>query len=288
MNVTHVSTKLLLAGCAFFAATTTLLAQDAPNVGWTFRAQLSTVWAGGNSESNTVGFRSTIKRDWSDASWTISGGALRTQSSIKTRRAVGTTDSFVLDEHKSTETTAEAYFARTKLDKNVNDRIHVLGGVDWLRNKFSGVDSRFLLALGAGVSLSETKNLTAKADVALTYTFEADVVDNPFLSDKFPGFRAGYTATYQASKTTQLESELVGDWNLDNTKDIRADWTNSMSVAINSSLALKPSTLIQWRNDPALASVTLFDSNGEPTGKSVTVPLEKVDWFVTLAIVLTL
>jgi len=288
MNQTNAPTKLLLMLALLCCVKPSLHAQEAPKTGWSFKAQLSTVWAGGNSESNTVGFRTTIKRTWENASWLTSAGALRTQSSIKSRRAVGTAESFKLDEQTKTETTAEALFARTKIDQNVNERIHVLGGLDWLRNTFSGVDSRFLLALGAGVTLSDTKDLAAKADLALTYTFEADVVDNPFSSDKFPGLRLGYTATYQASKTTQLESELVGDWNLDNTDDVRADWTNAMSVGINSSLALKPSVLVQWRNNPALVSVDLFDSEGQPAGAAVKVPLEKTDWFVNLAIVLTL
>jgi hypothetical protein len=288
MTVTNALAALLFACLLLLSTGTRVHAQDDPEPGWAFKAQLSTVWAGGNSESNTLGFRTTIKRLWEDASWSTSAGALRTQSSITTRRAVGSIDSFVIDEKTTTETTAEALFARTKLDQNVNEKIHVLGGVDWLRNTLSGVDSRFLLALGAGVSLSETKNVVAKADLSLTYTFEADVVDNPFSSDKFPGLRAGYNATYQVSHSTQLESELVGDWNLDNTDDIRIDWTNATSVAINSSLALKPSTLIQWRNSPALASVDLFDEGGESTGESVTVPLEKMDWFLNLAIVLTL
>ena len=212
---------------------------------------------------------------------------MRTQSSIKTRRAVGTTDSYSIDEKTSTETTAETYFARTKLDQNLSERIHVLAGIDWLRNTFSGVDSRFLVATGAGVTLSNTERLAAKVDVALTYTFEADVVDNPFSNDNFPGLRGAYNATYQATKTTQLESEFVSDWNLDNTNDIRVDWTNSMSVGINSSLALKPSLLVQWRNDPALTSVALFDSEGQPAG-SVSIPLQKTDWFLNLALVLTL
>lgn len=288
MYARYISITLFTALGLMLGEAPSLSAQDAPELGWTFRAQLSTVWAGGNSESSTVGFRSTAKRIWEEASWTTSAGALRTESSIKTRTAVGTPDSFVIEEKTETETTAENYFARTKFDYNLNERIHVLSGVDWLRNTFSGIDSRFLLALGAGVTLSETAALTAKSDLAFTYTFEEEVVSNPFSSGNFAGLRAGYSATYQVTETTQLESELVTDWNLDNSDDVRADWTNAASVAINSSLALKPSALIQWRNDPSLASVKLVDAEGQPTGESVTVPLEKTDWFLNLAIVLTL
>jgi putative salt-induced outer membrane protein YdiY len=265
-----------------------LSAQGERELGWSFKAQLSSVWLGGNSESSTFGFGSTVKYTWPHSTLTTSGGSLRTESTIKTRRAVGTTDSFRIDEETDRETTAETFFARSKFDHDLSERIHVLGGLDWLRDTFSGIDSRFLLASGAGLTFSDTKELSAKADLAFTYTFEEEVVDNPFSNGNFPGLRASYAVTYQASPTTQLESELIGDWNLDNSEDVRADWSNAMSVAVNSSVALKPSTLIRWRNDPALKEVNLFDEAGEDTGESVLVPLEKIDWFLNLAIVLKL
>jgi putative salt-induced outer membrane protein YdiY len=190
-------------------------------------------------------------------------------------------------EEISRETTAETYFARTKVDKNLSERVHVLAGLDWLRNTFAGIDSRFLVASGAGITLSDTKNLSAKTDLAFTYTFEEEVVDNPFSNGSFPGLRAGYNLTYRATESTQLDSELIGDWNLDNSEDVRVDWTNSLSVAINSSLALKPGALIRWRNEPALKEVALFDEESQDTGETVLVPLEKTDWFLDLAIVLT-
>jgi putative salt-induced outer membrane protein YdiY len=286
MNATSVLTALLFGIAAI--GSSPVHAQDNPDPGWAFKAQLSTVWVGGNSQSSSLGFRSTVKRIWPHSTLTTSGGSLRTESTLKTRRAIGTAESFRIEETTDQETTAESFFARSKFDHDVSDRIHVLAGVDWLRNTFSGIDSRFLLASGAGLTISDTKQLSAKADLAITYTFEEDVVDNPFSSGNFPGLRTGYAVTYQATHTTQLESELVGDWNLDNSDDLRIDWTNAMSVAINSSLALKPSTLIQWRNDPALKEVKLFNETGDETGGSVFVPLEKTDWFFNVAIVLTL
>jgi len=288
MNGTYTNSATFWLCIVALGFSSPLRAQDEPELGWEFKAQLSSVWVGGNSESSSIGFRSTAKRDWKSASWTTAAGFLRTESIIKSRQAVGTVDSFEIEEETNRETTAESFFARTKVDKNVSARLHLVSGLDWLRNTFSGIDSRFLLAAGAGITLSDTKELAAKTDLSLTYTFEEDVVENPFASTKFPGLRAGYDATYQATENTTLESELIADWNLDNTDDFRVDWTNAVSVAINSSLALKPSTLIQWKNDPALQQITLVDSEGVDTGQTVLIPLEKTDWFFNLAIVLTL
>ncbi|HUF09157.1 MAG TPA: DUF481 domain-containing protein [Rhodothermales bacterium] len=288
MNANYVNSTAFWLCVVMLGFTSPLQAQDEPELGWGFKAQLSSVWVGGNSESSSIGFRSTAKRDWRSASWTTAAGFLRTESTLKSRQAVGTVDSFEIEEETNRETTAESFFARSKVDKNLNPKLHLVGGVDWLRNTFSGIDSRFLLAAGAGVTLSDTKELAAKTDLSFTYTFEQDVVTNPFASANFPGLRAGYDVTYLASESTTLESELIADWNLDNSDDFRVDWTNAMSVAINSRLALKPSTLIQWKNDPALKQITLVDSEGVATGQTVLIPLEKTDWFFNLAIVLTL
>ena len=55
-----------------------------------------------------------------------------------------------MDEESFTEKTAEFYFARGRYDYDFTRRFYGFGGVDWLRNQFSGIDSRFLIAIGAG------------------------------------------------------------------------------------------------------------------------------------------
>ena len=263
-------------------------AQDKPEPGWKFKAQAATVWLGGNSEASTYALSTSIKRIWPKATWSNSAGMLRTSSTMKTTRAVGTTESFSIDEETDREATAESYYARTKVDRDLGDKMHVRAGLDWLRNTFAGIDSRFLLAAGAGYTFSDTDELSAKLDAAVTYTFEEEVVDNPFAASKFPGLRAAYDVNYKATESTTLESGLTADLNLDNTDDLRLDWANAISVAINSSLSLKPSMLIQWKNDPALEEVDLYDAAGAKTGDKVLIPLSKTDWFFNLAIVLTL
>ena len=52
-------------------------------------------------------------------------------------------------------------------------------------------------------------------------------------------------------------------------------------------IALKPSLQVVWRNQPALTDIPLFTSGGTPTGTTVQAPLEKVDTFFRLALVLT-
>ena len=73
-------------------------------------------------------------------------------------------------------------------------------------------------------------------------------------------------------------SLLVVDENLNDTEDLRADWTNSLTVAMSERLALKTSLQVLFDNQPSLTAVPLGDSE-------VLTPLDKVDSIFTVALV---
>jgi hypothetical protein len=70
----------------------------------------------------------------------------------------------------------------------------------------------------------------------------------------------------------------VVDQNLNRTEDLRADWTNSLAVAMSDRLALKTSLQVLFDNDPALTAVPLGDTE-------VFAPLGEVDTVFSVAIV---
>lgn len=265
-----------------------LSAQDAPPDGWTFKGELSSVLSGGNSESLTLGLGASLQNRWGPNLFKLEAGSVRTESTLITRRAIGTPASYVIEEDENRQKTAETYSARARYDRSLSDAFFLFGGLDWLRNTFAGIDSRFLMALGAGNTWLDSDQVRFKTNYAATYTFQSDVVDNPFVKTKFPGVRAGWEYWRQATETTQFESVLVGDLNLDETDDVRLDFTNSLNVTVNSALALKPSLQLLWRNLPSLTEVDLFTPGGTPVGESITTPLGKTDWFFRLALVVTL
>ena len=263
--------------------------EDEDESGWHFTAEFSSVSAGGNQETFTFGLNSTLGYRWLRSRITLEGGAVFSESSLKSRTAFGTSQSdFVLEEEKTTETTAEAYYARGRYDYDVSERFFLLTSVDWLRNTFAGIDSRFLVGAGAGNVWRDEERVRFKTDYSVTYTFQEDVVENPLVSQTFPGVRLAYEFSWQLTGSTEFESKLISDFNLDNTDDIRLDFKNALPISISSKLALKPALQLLWRNDPALTEVDLFTPDGEPTGDTVLVPLEKLDSFLTVALVLTL
>jgi putative salt-induced outer membrane protein YdiY len=256
---------------------------------WAFTAEISGVWAAGNSESTTLGLASTLKRMWEKSELKFEGGAVRAEAGTTTRTAVGaSSEDFEVQEETVRQKTAENYYLRGRYDYKISERFYTLVGADWLRNTFAGIDSRVLLAAGAGNIWLDDERTRLSTDYAATYSFQEDVVDNPFIKSKFPGLRLAYDFWWQLTGSTEFESRLITDFNLDTTEDIRADFTNSLPISISSKLAFKPSLQLLWRNDPALSALELMAPDGTPTGETVLVPLDKLDSFFTVALVVTL
>ena len=254
-------------------------------LGWAFTTELTGVWTAGNSETRTWGLDATVHYVWERSEVRFDGGAVRSQSTLTTRTAVGTVDAFQIVEEKNTDKTAENYYARGRYDYTISSKLFAFGGADWLRNTFAGIDSRFLLAVGAGNEWANTERVKFKTDYSATYTFQEDVVANPFIKTNFPGIRLSYDFFWALSGTTDFTSVLIGDLNLDNTDDIRTDFTNALVIDVISHVAFKPSLQLLWRNQPSLTEVPLFDSGGTPTGETVVTSLQKLDSILKVALV---
>jgi hypothetical protein len=129
---------------------------------------------------------------------------------------------------------------------------------------------------------SERTELRAMA--ALTYTDEQYTFGPPD-SDSFVGLRAGWDLRHQLLPTTTLLHTLVLDENLEETDDLRVDFSIGIKVAMSSRLALKANYRLLYDNLPALAEVPLFTPGGVPTGLSVLSPYEKTDHGVSVSLV---
>lgn len=267
-----------------FAATPVLAQDDERELGWAFEADLGGLWTGGNQETFTLAVKGKLLYTWPVSRLTFEGGGFTTESSLTTTTAVGTgQDDFEMFDETVTETTAEAFYSRLRYDYDISAKFYVFTGGDWLRNTFAGIDSRFLVAGGAGNLWVDNDRVKFKTDYAITYTFEENVVENPFTKTNFPGLRLAYDFDWILTQSTKFESDLIGDFNLDNTDDVRLDWYNALPIDISAVLAFVPSLRLLWRNDPALQQVPLFDTGGAEIG-SVFTPLKKLDSFFNLSL----
>jgi putative salt-induced outer membrane protein YdiY len=262
-------------------------AEESKTPGWYFNADVGGVWTGGNSQSSAIGAAAELRRIWPRGQAWLSGSASQTETTNRTRTATGTQDDFDVNETETTEKTAEFYNVTAAGLYDLSAHFFALGGVDWMRNRPAGIDSRTLLALGAGNTWWDRDQSALRTFYNFTYTFQEDVVENPFVKADFPGLQFGYEYRQQITESTKFESNAVADFNLDNSDDVRVNWYAALPVSINSRMELKPSLRVLWRNDPSLEELTVVDGTGTPTGAvPILSPLDEFDTIFTLALVI--
>lgn len=280
--------KILIVLLVIISGTNVYSQDDEKKLGWFFEGKLAGLWAGGNSESFTLGLGATLKHIWTNSELRFDAGGLQTESSTTTRTAVGTTEDFQVTEDTRTEKTAELIFVRGRYDYNFTENFYALGGIDWLRNRFAGIDSRTLIAAGIGNNWVDNDDVRFKTDYSFTYSFQSDVVENPFAKTNFPGIRFTYDFFYKLTSSTDFESIFIADWNLDNTEDVRIDFYNALPIKISEVFTLKPSLQLLWRNEPSLTEIDLQETINGPVVGTVLTPLKKLDSLFSLTLVVNL
>lgn len=254
---------------------------------WRASAELSLVQTGGNAESSTIGVAGTFSRSWTRTEFRVEAGSIRTQTTSRSRTAVGAPDDYRVETASDTRISAENYQARLTLDRSFSDRTALFLRSEWVRNTFSGVDGR--IVNGGGVSNRWLDDERQRLDTryALTHTTEYDVVAAaPGGPVRFFGLQVSAEYRRQVGKA-EWTSALVVDENGRELADLRADWTNSATVTLSGRLALKATLRLMFDNEPSLLEVPLRSAEGESLG-TVRVSRERLDRVTTIAVVVTL
>ncbi len=262
---------------------------DAQEAGWVWanNTELSFVSTSGNASSSTLGLKSAFAGSDDANTFKLELGGIRGETTFRSLTATGTASDFTVNEATNSELTAESYFARTRYDRSFGTAFG-FGGAGWDRNTFAGIQNRYALVAGLGNAWVDTETARFKTDLGATYTIQKDVSPAPGADVGFGGLRFSVDAMKQLTPTTQFTSVLVADENIEDTDDFRADWVNSLSVAMSNRLALKTSLQLLFDNKPSLLSVPLVDGGGSPTGTTVFTPSDQVDSVVTLTLVIKL
>jgi len=262
-----------------------LQAQDEPELGWFTAAELSLLFTAGNASAQTFGLGGTARHLWEKSELSFRVGSLRAKTGTTARTAVGTVTDFAVNETTNTELTAENYFASLRFERSLSDRVFLYSGAGWERNTFAGFNSRYTLAGGLGNTWVENDGTRFKTGYGLTFTSQNDVIEDPTTAGSFAGLRFNSDFWKQLSASSSFESLLIVDESLNETKDLRADFTNSLIVDLSDALAFKTSFRILFDNLPALTGVGLEQPLGTLTGDTVLVPLNEVDTIFTVALV---
>jgi len=254
--------------------------------GWDNSTELSFVQTGGNAESATFGLANTLTRVWERTQLKLELGGVRTSTTSFSRRAVGTPDDFRVNEISDSRVSAENYYARLRFDREFSQRTALFVQSGWLRNTFQGVDHRYLSVLGVSNQWFDDDVHKLSTSYGITYTKQDDVVPDPSVASGFVGAQVSVDYWRQVTSNTEWTSRLVLDENGDRAEDFRADWVNSIAVAMSENLALKTTFQLLFDNQPSLVSVPLESATGEPVG-TVAVALDEFDRVLTVALVVS-
>jgi putative salt-induced outer membrane protein YdiY len=250
---------------------------------WENATELSFVSTGGNASSTTFGVKASLIGTGEPNTFKLELGGIRASSDLTTRRAVGTPGSFTVTETTESDLTAASYFARARYDRAFNVAF-AFGGAGWDRNTFAGVENRYQVVTGVGRMWIDGESGRFKTDIGGTYTIQRDVQPRPGADDEFFGFRGSVEARRRLTATADYTSNLVVDQNLETSRDLRADWINSVAVSISEGLALKTSLQLLYDAQPANIPVPLFDGGGAQIG-TVSARGEEIDSVMTLTLV---
>ena len=251
--------------------------------GWKAVAEVSFVLTGGNQATSALSLGTNLSRAWEKDSLLFKTFVLRSHSTTTTRTAVGTEDDFNIVEEKIRSLIAENFLVSGQYDKKISKRFLFQTSLSWDRNKFSGIDSRFLLTAGAGYAIADTEKTKVKLSGGLTYTLRKFLRQD---TTSFAGFRLDLLFNQKISEGATFASQFILDENLKRMSDWRYDWTNSLTASINKALALKTSVRLLYAHLPPDQSVPLFNPDGTPAGLNVFVPLKNLDTFFTTSIVI--
>jgi putative salt-induced outer membrane protein YdiY len=256
--------------------------------GWYSQTDLMFTLQRGNSETLNVGVNANITRQWLRTAWRTNGSFVRQDVNEPTRRAVAG-----VMEKGDRVTKSEKLFVNSNFERRVTERFLWNAGGSAERDVFAGLKRRVLGQLGVGYLWLKPDNTGRfQAGVAGTYTSQDEVVDDPETENQFAGLRfsADGEARFGERKEHVYNSQLVVDENLQQTDDLRFNWQNSVSVAINQKLALKVGVQLAYDNLPQQVEFDEFTRlpNGllAETGRKVPGRAEKLDTTATVSLVI--
>ncbi len=253
---------------------------DAP--GLYASADLSYVLTSGNSSSSSLGFKGDITRRFVKHSIGFAAGGIRASSSPDARIAVGTPGDFEVQIPEA-EPTAEAYYARSRYDYKFSERFFYTLGAGWERNRFAGIENRFVLDTGLGYIFINNARTSFRGAAGVTYTSEDYTVSGQ--DGSFIGARLGWDFRQALFSATTFTHTFIGDQSFEDSAARRFDAQFGLHVAMGAKLGLKVNWRILHNNLPPSTDIPLFTPGGIPTGLTVLAPYKKTDQGLSVSLV---
>jgi hypothetical protein len=248
--------------------------------GWSNKTELSFVFTEGNSDTETVGIRNDLRRDWTSANLKIAFDTVKADTADdrfllvdsgitflpgETPVVTGTT---VIEPDK--EPDVEKYFLESVYDRKVGKRLTWHAGLSWDRNEDAGILNRYIAFGGVGHIWYDSEDFALRTTYGVSHTDREEETTDPEKEDKFAGGRFDLQFLDRFGKAATFESKFTANLNLEDTADYTLNATTSVAVKMTDRLSLKVSLQGLYNSEPALedvdiiARIELFDPDGIP------------------------
>ena len=253
---------------------------DEAELGWFNAAELSIVHTGGNSNTQTFGFRNTLRKVWPTARFRFKLDGLWSKTADDRFLLVDPGITFPPAGAPSDFTTSliepnlkpdvEQYFAEGRFDRDIGERFFWLAGGSWDRNRDAGILNRYIVFAGVGNSWSDHEDLRFSTAYGVSYTDRAETEPDPDKDSRFSGLRLSWNYLNAFGAFTVYENDLTTNMSLKTASDYSLKMTNALGLVMSEHFSLRLS--LQWllENKPALedadviARIITLDPDGIP------------------------
>ena len=248
------------------------------DIGWSNATELSVVRTQGNADTQTFGFKNTLRRNWAGARARLRVDGIRARASGDRFLVVAPGLRFRPGEQpEGFETSAavtdgppdvEQYFVEGRFELNISERFFWSAGTSWDRNDDAGIRNRYVTFSGVGNTWADTEDLSLSTGYGISYTARDETTPDAAKDDRFGGFRLDGDYHHRLAASLELDSDLALNVNLRSASDYSLNVTNALGVAMSRHLSLRVSLQHLYEHQPAfeeapiLARVMLIDPDG--------------------------
>lgn len=222
------------------AAPVSLMAQDAePESPWSGKATLGYLATSGNTENSTLNTGFEVGFATGDWAHLFKASAVNAA--------------------ENEETTAEAYNAGWKSERNLTDKDFLFGRLDWRKDRFGGFDTQFSQTVGYGRRLIDTDKHKLNAELgagARQSETQLGVTEDETI------YRGGLNYKWLISETSEFRQDVTAEGGEENTY---VESVTALSAKVFGDVALVASFTVKHNTDV------------EPT-------LEKTDTYTALSL----
>ncbi len=199
------------------------MAQEEEEGPWSGRATLGYLATSGNTENSTL--NSGFELGYKIGKW----------QHIATLKAINSSE--------EDTTTAEAYEAGLKSERNLTDKDFLFGKLDWRKDRFSGFDTQFSQVVGYGRRLIKTDRHTLNAEIGAGAR-QSERQDGTEEDEAV--FNGGLYYNWAFSETAAFSQDLTTEVGADNTY---SESITKVSAQLLGNFALVASYTIKHNSD---------------------------------------